>query len=80
MSLIATNKTTIETMDKRNIHGNVNYDMSFTKNWIQVFGRNPFLWLLPMTGKSGKPVGDGIVWLMKDREDEGDEDVPEDEG
>jgi hypothetical protein len=62
-SLIFTNKTTIETMDKRNLHGTEDYSRGIRQNWIQVFGRNPFLWPFPMTGKSGKPIGDGIVWI-----------------
>jgi hypothetical protein len=33
-SLILGNKTTIETMDKRNIHGAENFDQGVRKNWI----------------------------------------------
>lgn len=66
-------------MDRRNIHGNVNFDMGSGKNWIQVFGRNWLMWPIPTTGKSGKPVGDGIVWIT-DRGEDADEEVPEDEG
>jgi hypothetical protein len=31
-------------------------------NWVQVFGKVPWLWLIPTTKWSGKPVGDGVVW------------------
>lgn len=34
-------------------------------NFIQVFGRNPFLWLIPFNLKAGQPVGDGVVWPHK---------------
>lgn len=34
-------------------------------NFIQIFGKNPLLWLLPVFMKSGKPVGDGVVWPQK---------------
>mmetsp|Transcript_27227 Transcript_27227/g.48927 ORF Transcript_27227/g.48927 Transcript_27227/m.48927 type:complete len:335 (-) Transcript_27227:41-1045(-) len=61
MKLILYNKTTIEMLDKKNLHkGNFNCGTLF--NWMQVFGRNPWLWLIPVTGKSGKPLGDGVVW------------------
>lgn len=61
LKLLFENKTTIEMLDKKNIHqGNFNCGTLF--NWMQVFGRNPWLWLLPITGKSGKPLGDGVVW------------------
>jgi hypothetical protein len=78
-SLILTNKTTIETMDKRNLHGSEDYSRGARANWIQVFGRNPLMWPIPMTGKSGKPVGDGIVWITNTNVEDGDEQVPEDE-
>ena len=34
-------------------------------NWCQVFGRNPFLWFVPVMGKTGKPEGSGVTWLTK---------------
>lgn len=45
---------------------------------MQVFGRNPWLWFVPFTGRSGKPVGDGVVWSLmhSNLEDE----VPANEG
>jgi len=35
-------------------------------NWRQVFGRNPIMWFFPMTGKSGKPEGNGVSWHQRD--------------
>ena len=30
-----------------------------------IFGKNPWLWFLPVFCKSGKPIGDGVVWPQK---------------
>lgn len=67
LTLLFTNKTTIDTMDKKNLNakGDVRpkqFNISPSFNFIQVFGRNPWLWWLPVTGTSGKPVGDGVTW------------------
>ena len=45
---------------------------------MQVFGRNPWLWFLPFTGRSGKPVGDGVVWNLMHSNLE--EEIPANEG
>jgi len=69
VTLVIQNLTTIEHMDRK--RGNearnevVNYDMGVYYNFIQIFGKNPWLWFLPVTLKSGKPVGDGVVWPQK---------------
>ena len=34
-------------------------------NWAQVFGRNSCLWFMPMMGRSGKPEGSGVTWILK---------------
>jgi palmitoyltransferase len=67
LKLLFSNKTTIDTMDKKNLNqrGDViskQFNISPKFNFIQVFGRNPWLWLVPITGYSGKPVGDGVTW------------------
>jgi palmitoyltransferase len=62
VKLVMKNSTTIENLDRRNIHRDSNYDMGSVFNWMQVFGKNPWLWVLPITGKSGKPLGDGVDW------------------
>eukprot|EP00358_Blepharisma_japonicum_P006422 CAMPEP_0202943728 /NCGR_PEP_ID=MMETSP1395-20130829/4270_1 /ASSEMBLY_ACC=CAM_ASM_000871 /TAXON_ID=5961 /ORGANISM="Blepharisma japonicum, Strain Stock R1072" /LENGTH=126 /DNA_ID=CAMNT_0049641575 /DNA_START=571 /DNA_END=951 /DNA_ORIENTATION=+ len=49
-------------MDKQNLPNLIVYNKGYKRNWIQVFGRNPWLWPFPMTGRSGKPVGDGVIW------------------
>jgi len=69
LTLINQNMTTIEHMDKKrgadskNDAGN--YDMGVYYNFIQIFGKNPLLWPFPVFLKSGKPVGDGVVWPQK---------------
>lgn len=61
VGLVCKNSTTIETMDKTTMKKN-EYSRSCRQNWVQVFGANPWLWLLPMSGRSGRPVGDGVAW------------------
>lgn len=39
--------------------------MGIYYNFIQIFGKNPWLWFLPVFCKSGKPIGDGVVWPQK---------------
>ena len=74
VKLILSNSTTIDNMDKKNIQKSNVYDKGSTLNWYQVFGRNKFLWLLPITGISGKPIGDGVIWTQENQNL--DEDVP----
>jgi hypothetical protein len=62
ISLVLRNSTTIEQLDKR-LAGN--FDLGYQDNWRQVFGSNPWLWPLPWYGKSGKPAGDGVNWLVE---------------
>lgn len=59
VNLVMKNSTTIECLEN---NYNYCYSISLYRNFIQVFGRNPWMWLVPMYGKSGKPSGDGIVW------------------
>jgi len=64
--LVINNCTTIEDLEKKKNPNTVNvYDTGCYNNWIQVFGGNPWLWLLPVYGASGKPVGDGVSWNQK---------------
>ncbi|CAG9314392.1 DHHC2_1 [Blepharisma stoltei] len=63
LKLVFSNGTTIETMDKNAIGKGASYNKGVKRNFEQVFGRNPWLWLLPITGESGKPIGDGVVWV-----------------
>ena len=62
--LVLGNSTTIESMEKKNPQHTVttSYDMGVRNNWIQVFGKNIALWIVPVYGASGRPVGDGVVW------------------
>lgn len=77
VKLVLTNSTTIDNMDKKNIQKTNSYDKGSTMNWYQVFGRNKWLWLLPITGISGKPIGDGVIWTQENGNM--DEEIPENE-
>ena len=63
-------------MDKKAVNKSV-YNKGFQRNWEQIFGKNPWLWLLPITGASGKPIGDGVVWTLPISIDI--EDIPDEE-
>lgn len=60
LRLVLSNSTTIENFDKS--ENQFTYNMGRTKNWAQVFGKNPWLWWVPIYGSNGKPVGDGVLW------------------
>lgn len=60
VKLVLSNSTTIENFEKSS-EPSV-YDAGRSKNWRQVFGKNPWLWFAPVYGSTGKPDGDGVVW------------------
>mgnify|MGYP000037488402 CR=1 FL=1 len=60
LSLVFENSTTIDNLEKSNLHQV--YNLGRFRNWLQVFGKNPWYWALPVYGTSGKPVGDGVLW------------------
>ena len=62
--LVLTNSTTIENLEMEEGKEASKFTMGVTANWMQVFGRNPWLWPFPIVGKSGKPLGDGVSWLQ----------------
>lgn len=39
--------------------------MTRSINWTQVFGTNTCLWFVPLIKESGRPIGDGLTWPMK---------------
>jgi hypothetical protein len=63
IKLVMKNSTTIESLEN---NYNYCYSISVYRNLTQVFGKNPWIWLLPFYGKSGKPSGDGIIWPLVD--------------
>jgi hypothetical protein len=65
VKLVLSNSTTIDNMDKKNLQKPNIYDKGAELNWYQVFGKNKYLWLLPITGISGKPIGDGVIWTQE---------------
>ena len=44
---------------------------------MQVFGRNKWLWLIPIIGKSGRPEGDGVMW--RHEQTHPDDEIPNNE-
>lgn len=62
LGMAAKNETTIESCGM----ADTKYDMGAAANLEQVFGRNKWLWLLPIYGSG--PVGDGINWPERDSE------------
>jgi len=72
IGLVLKNSTTIENMSKEldpSSNGGI-YDVGGYHNWRQVFGKNVYMWFFPFCGQSGKPVGDGVVWPQKHREEQ----------
>jgi len=60
LNLVLNNSTTIESFEKN--PSGVTYNVGKSKNWRQVFGKNPWLWFCPIYGATGKPDGDGVIW------------------
>jgi len=66
ITLLMHNTTTIEEMEKKKNPQALNlFDLGCRNNWDQVFGRNPWLWLFPVYGASGRPLGDGVTWTTR---------------
>lgn len=63
-------------MDKKSVQKDV-YNKGTTNNWHQVFGKNKWLWPFPLTGISGKPIGDGVIWTQENNHIE--DEVPDNE-
>ena len=77
IGLLLKNSTTIESMDKK-MKG-FPFDVGTLLNILQVFGKNRWLWALPIYGQSGKPVGGGVNWNKQLRASEViDDDIPND--
>lgn len=70
VKLVLSNSTTIDNMDKKNAQKPNLYDKGSRLNWFQVFGKNKYLWFLPITGVSGKPIGDGVLWTQENNNEE----------
>ncbi len=63
--LVLKNITTLESLEKKGINFDSPFDIGKRKNWEQVFGLNPRLWLFPVNCSSGKPWGNGVNWPLK---------------
>ena len=64
IKLIASNLTTIETLDNELMQSK-KYDIGFVNNFKQIFGDNKLLWFLPINLPIGYPNGDGLTWPTK---------------
>ena len=60
--LVFENKTTIETIDKKNENFVSPYSLGGESNFKQVFGLNKVLWFIPFRDISGNPIGNGVDW------------------
>jgi len=78
LNLVLDNFTTIENLD-REIGEKSKFDMGRLRNWEQVFGKNPWLWFIPIWHASARPVGDGVRWRMQHTQvisDNGEDPLP----
>ena len=80
LNLVLTNTTTLEHLEfekekdperKPNL-GKVRaadqYDVGKFYNWLQVYGSSYVLWFFPLTLLAGNPIGDGIVFAVKEQQ------------
>ena len=75
LHLVLTNSTTIENLEQPDTISK--FSLGPLGNWMQVFGRNPWLWMWPIMGKSGKPLGDGVTWMPEATPQQSDDNVAE---
>lgn len=61
IDLVLDNLTTIESLDAEN-KTKKRFFITRYENWVQVFGENKLLWLVPMVTESGMPKGTGLSW------------------
>lgn len=66
LRLVLKNITTIENLEKSEARSN--YSVGAWQNWYQVFGANPWMWVVPFYGLTGKPQGDGVHWMHSEPE------------
>jgi len=64
--LVLKNSTSIESLDEDSKNYYAKFNIGCKQNWEQVFGKNPLLWFCPLPLESGKPVGDGLTWKIKE--------------
>lgn len=63
VELVLTNSSTLDNLERqRNPNAGPNvYDVGPYENFVQVFGTNPFLWLIPVSPAEYQK-GNGVVW------------------
>eukprot|EP00347_Sterkiella_histriomuscorum_P017942 403347394 len=67
--LLSQNKTTIENLEAKGKFFVSRFDKGLFDNFYQVFGTNMYLWPFPAYFESGKPLGDGVNWVIKQQEE-----------
>eukprot|EP01017_Pseudomicrothorax_dubius_P040996 TRINITY_DN6516_c0_g1_i1.p1 TRINITY_DN6516_c0_g1~~TRINITY_DN6516_c0_g1_i1.p1 ORF type:complete len:248 (+),score=25.50 TRINITY_DN6516_c0_g1_i1:257-1000(+) len=75
VKMIFDNITTIENLERKRMNNTAksSYDMGPYYNFIQVFGKDKWLWLFPIFLETGKPIGDGVVWPVRQAQVEAQE-------
>lgn len=61
VKFVLRNLTTIEHVEKKRDSARHPFNLGFRRNFVQVFGSNPFLWLLPIWSTQG----DGITYPLQ---------------
>ena len=63
VELVVSNSSTLDNLERqRNPNAGPNvYDVGTYENFVQVFGTNPFLWIVP-TAPGEYKKGDGVIW------------------
>lgn len=63
VELVLTNSSTLDNLERqRNPNAGPNvYDVGPYENFVQVFGTNPLLWLIPVSPAEYQK-GNGVVW------------------
>lgn len=64
--LVLKNITTLESLEKKGIDFQSQFDTGKRRNWEQVFGINPKMWFFPLICAGGKPMGNGVSWPQRD--------------
>ena len=66
INLVLSNSSTIENLDKENKDKYAKFCLSKKENIEQVFGKNKLFWLLPIISEEAKPEGDGLLWKIRE--------------
>jgi palmitoyltransferase len=68
IKLVLDNSSTIESLDQDNKDKYKKFKLSKKENIEQVFGKKKLYWFLPIINEAAKPVGDGLLWKIRNEE------------